>query len=123
MDLYMCHGLTLGLKLFAPDGVAHLEQLLEDLSWVRCDHAVSKPFLNLSVGLDSCKVEIPPTARELFRADDFCGMEVDDDFYLTDGSSTFHCSSPNRRGRYFSVAVFFSQVAPLAAKFLGLWVA
>ncbi|MGZ9212953.1 MAG: hypothetical protein ACXW6K_14645 [Candidatus Binatia bacterium] len=112
MDLYMCHGLTLGVKLLGPDGVAHLEQLLEDLSWVRCDHAVSQPLLNLSVGLDSCKVEIPPTARELFRADDFCGMEIDEDFYLTDGSSTFHSRARTGEGDIF-LSPSFSHKAPL----------
>jgi len=112
MDLYMCHGLTLGVKLLGPDGVAHLEPLLADLSWVRCDHAVSQPLLNLSVGLDSCKVEIPPTARELFRADDFSGMEVDDDFYLTDGSSSFHCRARTGAGDIF-LSPSFSHKSPL----------
>jgi hypothetical protein len=92
--------------------VAHLEQLLEDLSWVRCYHAASKPFLNLRVGLESCKVEIPPTARELFRADGFYGMEVGEDFYLTDGSSTFHSRASTGEGDIF-LSPSFSHKSPL----------
>ena len=90
MALYVSHGLTLGIELLGREIASHLDQLLQDLAWVRCDAAISKPSLSLRVGLDSCEIKIPQTARELFRADGFSGLELEEDFYLTDGSSTFH---------------------------------
>jgi len=90
MALYTSHGLTLKVKSCGLKTEAHLHQLLQDLSWVRNDAVGTNPSLCLKVGFDGRKVEIPTTARELFRADGFCGVEIGEDFYLTDGSSTFH---------------------------------
>lgn len=117
MDLYGCHGLTLSLEVLGPDGTALLEHLLHDLSWVRFDHGASKPLLTLRVSLDSCNLEIPSAPRPLFRADGFCGMEDGEDFYLTDGSSTFHSRAGTGDGDIFLSPSFTHKPALLQRNF------
>jgi hypothetical protein len=107
--LYLSHGLTLKVNTSNSETASYLDQLLRDLSWARTDRATTNPSICLSVGLDGCNVKIPTTARELFRADGFCGFEIGDDFYLSDGSTTFHQHPLPAQGDVFLSPSFFAK--------------
>jgi hypothetical protein len=87
--LYALEQLVLELDLEEPRR-EDLDRLLEELSWVRTSQPTYKSALYLSVSSNNREFRIPRNCREVLRADDFLGFEVDDDFYLTDRSSVFH---------------------------------
>ena len=101
MGLFLSHGLTLDVSPLGCKAGACVDKLLQDLSWVRSDEDVSEPALTLRLSHKNSGVEIPATARELFRADGFCGMEAGADFYLTDGSCSFRNSGATGDGDVF----------------------
>lgn len=84
-----------------------LDGLLQELSWVRTRSSVYKPTLHLSVSPNYRGFIIPRNCREVLRANDFLGLEVGDDFYLTDGSSLFHLRLAKGEG-YARLAPSFS---------------
>src|SRR5262249_40020268 len=91
LAVYFLHGLCLEVCHEVPDSEAVLDRLLLDLSCVPSGPSSSKPDLRLSVYLQSDGIgHLVPTARELFRADGFRGLEHGDDFYVTDGTSLLH---------------------------------
>lgn len=116
MVRYMSHGLTLELSVRAPEVEARLESLLRDLAWVRCAPATGDPSIGFTVYLGGRKVEISPSARELFCVDGFFAVEDGEDFYLTDGSSTFHHSG-TRAGEAFLAPSFFQKATLLQRNF------
>jgi hypothetical protein len=81
-----------------------LDHLLEELSWVRMPSSIYKPTLHLSVSPNYRGFRIPRNCREVLRTDDFLGLEVGDDFYLTDASSLFHLRPGKGEG--------YAQLAP-----------
>jgi hypothetical protein len=85
---YALNDVVLELDSHGPrDGIG---RLLEELSWAAISNSGCKPSLYLSVQSNSGRFSIPPTCREALRTDEFCGFELDDNFFLTDGSSVFH---------------------------------
>jgi hypothetical protein len=85
---YALNDVVLELDSHGPrDGIG---RLLEELSWAVISNSGCKPSLYLSVQSNSGRFSIPPTCREALRTDEFCGFELDDNFFLTDGSSVFH---------------------------------
>jgi hypothetical protein len=93
MALYTFHELSLEVEQEGQETQKDLAHLLQEVLWVRTETLVEKPSLCLSVCLNGNGSRVPPMAREVFRAgdfrglDDFCGLQLGDDFYLTDGSS------------------------------------
>ena len=77
---------------FHSEGPGHgeIDRLLEELSWAAIRNSSYKPALYLSVRSNSGRFRIPQICREVLRTDDFLGFELDDNFFLTDGSSVFH---------------------------------
>jgi hypothetical protein len=73
--------------------------------------------LYLSVGANSDRFKIPQNCREILRTDEFCGFELDDNFFLTDGSSVFHLR-PHAGEAYARIArSFFSKSKLVQANF------
>jgi hypothetical protein len=87
----------------------NLDRLLHELSWVRTRCSASKPGLYLSITPNSREYRIPPDSREVLRADGFCGFELGDDFYLTDGSSLFHLRPTEGEGYARLAPSFFAK--------------
>ena len=98
MALYRSHGLTLRVNSLDENIALSIDHLLQDLSWVRNDTFDAEPSLCLNVGLEDQRVQAPATARELFRADGYVGLEVGEDFYFTDGSSIFRHQAATAEG-------------------------
>jgi hypothetical protein len=94
-------------------GRADLDHVLQELSWVRARGSVNKPNLYLSVSSNNPEFKIPQNCREILRADGFLGLELGDDFYLTDGSSLFHLRLAKGEG-YARLASSFSAKPSLA---------
>jgi hypothetical protein len=85
---YALNNVVLEFNSHGPrDGIG---RLLEELSWAVIPNSGPKPSLYLSVGANSDHFKIPQNCRETLRTDEFCGFELDDNFFLTDGSSVFH---------------------------------
>lgn len=72
-----------------------LDRLFTGLGWVKRQGSVDKPILYLSASLNDNEFTIPQNCRLALRTDAFCGYEIGDEFYLTDGSSLLHIQ-PNR---------------------------
>ena len=99
-----------------------LGRLLQELSWVSDRGVLAyKPTLYLSVSPNNGGFRIPQNCREVLRTDDFLGFEVDDDFYLTDGSSVFHLRPHQRGGIRATRPVIFCQAQVGARKLLVFW--
>lgn len=90
-----------------------IDRLLEELSWAAIPNSGAKPSLYLSVGSNSDRFKIPQNCREILRTDEFCGFELDDNFFLTDGSSVFHLR-PHAGEAYARIAPSFFCKPPLA---------
>lgn len=110
--LYALDQLVLKLDLEEP-GREDLDRLLQELSWVRTSRSTYKPTLYLSVRSNSREFVIPRNCREVLRADDFLGFEVNDDFYLTDRSSVFYLRPIKGQGYARLTPSFFAK-PPLA---------
>lgn len=94
-----------------------LDQLLQELSWVRTQSSVCKPTLHLSVRPNNRGFRIPRTCREVLRTDNFLGLEGGNDFYLTDGSSLFHLRPVEGEGYARLGPSFFSKPKLVQANF------
>jgi hypothetical protein len=94
-----------------------LDCLLQELSWVRTQASTCKPALYLSVSRRKGGFRIPQDTREVLRADGFSGLEVGDDFYLTDGSSLFHLRPARGEGYARLAASFFDKSILAQANF------
>lgn len=103
---YTWHGLTLAVQDGATPLAASLEPLLSDLSWVRTAPGAGQPALSLMVHPDAQPPRIPPTAREVWRAEGFRGLAHGDAFYLTDGASLVHLQGGEGRGEMWLAASF-----------------
>jgi hypothetical protein len=112
-SLYTLGSLVLELHSEEPTR-EDLHRLLYELSWVRTRGSTSKPGLYLSITPNSRECRIPQNCREVLRADCFCGFELGDEFYLTDGSSIFHLRPLNGEGHAHLAASFF--VKPILAQ-------
>ena len=109
--LYALNDVVLECNSEGPwDGI---DRLLEELSWAAIPDSGSKPSLYLSVGANSDRVKIPQNCRETLRTDEFCGFELDDNFFLTDGSSVFHLR-PHAGEAYARIAPSFLSKPKLA---------
>lgn len=113
---YTLADLVLELRGEAP-GREGLDQLLGALAWVKTDHPTGRPTLTLSVGRRNSALKIPPGGREAFHADGVSGLEIGDDFYLTDGASVFHLRPPRGEGRARMAPSFFEKPAFAQAHF------
>jgi hypothetical protein len=94
-----------------------LDGLLLELSWVRMRTCAYKPNLYLSVSSNNDEFTIPKKCREVLRADAFCGYELGNEFYLTDGSSLFHLSPAKGEGHAHLAASFFTKPIVAQANF------
>jgi hypothetical protein len=56
---------------------------------------------------NSGRFRIPKNCREALQTDDFLGFELDDNFFLTDGSSVFHLSPVKGKGYARLTSSFF----------------
>ena len=118
MALYRSHGLTLKLRaLDCETTEASIGHLLQDLSWVREEADDAEPSICLKVSHIGRKMEVPASARELFHADGFRGFEADDDFYLSDGSTTFHHHTLTAEGEVALSPSFFAKPFSLQRNF------
>jgi hypothetical protein len=94
-----------------------LDRLLHELSWVKTRGSPSKPRLYLWIAPNSRECKIPQNCREVLRADAFCGYELGDEFYLTDGSSVFHLQPAKGEGHAHLAASFFTKPTVARANF------
>ena len=117
MSLYVFHDLILQVEQEERDSREDLNCLLEELSWVRIPAPPRKPHLRLSVSLHHNGLSIPPTAREVFRADGFCVQESCDALYLTDGSSLLRLQPVQGLGMALIAPSFFAKPPLLQSNF------
>jgi hypothetical protein len=117
MTLYTLYDLCLEVSQEVSDPAAILDQLLLDLSCVHTQAAVRDPDLRLSVYRHTTRRCLPPMAREIFRAEGFCGLEHGDDFYLTDGASLLHLRLRHGQGEAHLVPTFWRKPLPLQRTF------
>jgi hypothetical protein len=117
MVWYALHDLTLEVQTQGQGLEADLAQLLQDLSWVRMPATVGQPSLRLCVHWRSQRCSVPPMAREVLRADGFCGLECGDDFYVTDGSSLLHLQAMMGQGAAYLAPAFFHKPMLLQRNF------
>ena len=98
MTAYIFHDLTLDVEQESAEIPTGLTELLQHLSFVRTSAPLTEPSLRVSARVNAAYGgEVPRTARRMFGAADFCGVEGGfsgfdggDDFYLTDERSSFH---------------------------------
>ena len=109
--LYALNDVVLEFNSEEPAG--EIDRLLGELSWAAISNSSCKPSLYLSVQSNSGRFSIPPTCREALRTDEFCGFELDDNFFLTDGSSVFHLR-PHAGEACALIAPSFSDKRPMA---------
>jgi hypothetical protein len=95
----------------------NLDHLLQELSWVRMPSSIYKPTLHLSVSPNYRGFRIPRNCREVLRTDDFLGLELADDFYLTDGSSVFQLRPAEGKGYARLAPSFFAKPKLVEANF------
>jgi hypothetical protein len=115
-SLYTLGSLVLELHSEEPR-CGDLDRLLHELSWVRTRGSTSKPRLYLSITPNSRECRIPQNCREVLRADAFCGYELGDEFYLTDGSSVFHLRPARGEGYARLATSFFAKPILAQANF------
>lgn len=115
--LYTWHELILAVQHDRPQMTVELAQLLHDLSWVRTEAAGCHPALRLTVHLDDHRRQVPPTAREVFRAEGFWGLECGDEFYLTDGASLLYLQVERGRGEAWLAPAFAAKPMSLRRTF------
>ena len=84
---------------------------------MRTRHSTSNPGLYLSITSNRREYRIPLNCREVLRADGFCGFELSDDFYLTDGSSVFHLRPARGEGYACLATSFFAKPILAQANF------
>jgi len=80
MPLYELHGTAVEIQ----SGGQGLERLLADLSFEPC---CENTAADLRVSISSGPIDIPPSAREVFREGPLTGWQAEDVHYLSDGSS------------------------------------
>src|SRR5437867_1444728 len=109
MALYTFQELSLELTHVGQACGEDVERLLQELSWVRTAPAGQPPTLGLAVHRDTGARCVPSRARRVFRAEGFCGLELGDDFYLTDGASILHLQPRQGQGRAQLAPTFCAQ--------------
>jgi hypothetical protein len=117
MALYRFHEMVLEVMREPEDIGEDLTQLLQELSWVRVCASGRKPCLYLSVSMQNKNVQAPRTAREVFSADGFSGIEDGGDFYLTDGASLLHLQTSRGRADAHLSPLFLEKPATLRHNF------
>jgi hypothetical protein len=94
-----------------------LDRLITEVSWVKGQDSFKEPNLYLSVSLSNDEFKIPKHCRLAFRTDAFCGYEIGDEFYLTDGSSLLHIGPGRGEGHAQLAASFFAKPKLTQANF------
>lgn len=89
-----------------------LDGLLLELSWRRLPNSICKPALHLYVTSTNRGFSLPQNGREVFRTDGFVGVEMSDEFFLTDGSSLLHLL-PEKGEGYAHLAPSFARMPKL----------
>jgi hypothetical protein len=105
--------LCLEVRQEVPETTAVLDQLLQDLFCVRTQAGARPPDLRLMVHQPAQGCCHPPLARAVFRAEEFCGLEQDDEFYLTAGASLLHLQARHGQGAVYLVPAFWHTPLPL----------
>jgi hypothetical protein len=109
--LYALNDVVLEFNSEGPRG--EIDRLLGELSWAAIPNSGCEPSLHLTVRSNSGRFRIPSICREALRTDEFSGLELDDNFFLTDGSSVFHLR-PHAGEAYARIAPSFSFKPPMA---------
>lgn len=107
MAFYTLHDLGLEVHQEVTDTAAGLDQLLQDLSCVRTQAVGRAPDLRLTVRRQGPAPGVPPRARQVFQAEGFWGLEHDDAFYLTDGTSLLHLQAQQGHGEAHLSSAFW----------------
>jgi len=115
--LYTWQALTLAVQYDQPHTAAELGPLLHDLSWVRTEAGGHPPELCLTVRLDDHRRRVPPTARQVFQAEGYQGLECGDEFYLTDGASLLHLQVGQGRAEAWLAPAFAAKPTILQRTF------
>jgi hypothetical protein len=108
-EFYCFHDLGLEVRSESPGFREHLCRLLQSLSWVRASPFEKRRALRLCVSTNPDGVALPSAGHVCFRADEFFGVESGDEFYLSDGSSSFHLQPAKGRGDASLAPSFFSK--------------
>jgi hypothetical protein len=103
---YSCHGLTLEVVRDGPGEECVLARYLQGLWWVRTADEGAEPRLRLTISLQDGSLRVPRGAQPAGDLDGHRAFAVEDEFYLTDGSSLLHIQ-PGRRQLYAQLAPSF----------------
>jgi hypothetical protein len=114
---YTWQALTLAVQHDRPQMAAELEPLLYDLSWVRTEAGAHAPTLCLTVRQDDHRCRLPPTAREVFRAEGVRGLACGDDDYLTIEASLLRLKMQQGRGEAWLAPTFAAMPISLRRTF------
>jgi hypothetical protein len=114
---YTWQELTLAVQHDCPQTAMKLGLLLHDLSWVRTKAGGHHPTLCLMVHQHDQRHRVPPKAVEVFRAEEFRGLESGDDCYLTDGASLLHLQMGQGRGEAWLTPSFAAKPMSLRRTF------
>ena len=117
MILYTFHDLILEVRQEGEEIGEGLTQLLPELSLVRTHASGRKASLCLCVRPSRHELRVPLSARVVFQAEGFSGLEEGDDFYLTDGSSLFHLQAARGWGDAQLAPSFFTKPVVLQRNF------
>jgi hypothetical protein len=98
MACYTFQELTLEVTHAEPAYAHDVAQLLQELSWVGGTPTGQSPTLRFAVHQHTRALGVPAQARCVFRAEGFCGAELEDAFYLTDGASLLHLQPMQGQG-------------------------
>ena len=109
MDWYTFQELTLNLTHAGQACGEDVARLLQELSWVRTVPTGQRPTLRLAVRRHTGALCVPSRARLVFRAEGFCGVELEDEFYLTDGASLLHLQAMQGQGTAQLAPTFCAQ--------------
>jgi hypothetical protein len=117
MALYTLYNLLLEVQHEAPATGAAVDVLLQTLSCVRIHALRQTPSLRLLVRRRDQAVCLPPAARAVFQAEGFCGLEQEEEFYLTDGASLLHLRAREGQGEAQLAPAFFHKPGRLQSTF------
>src|SRR5215472_14389371 len=108
-ETYTFNGLRLLVERQACEGDLGLDRVLDGLLWVKADTVRVLPCLRLCIGLTDDESKVPSAARQAFALEGFCGLELENVLYLTDGRSALRLRQESREAFVFVFPSFFEK--------------
>jgi hypothetical protein len=105
MGCYRFHDLLLDVQPADLEARADLARLWSELSWDAAAVMRDRHAERLVLRLHERAFVVPPSARQLFTTDSFCGFDQDGQLYVSDGESVLHLQG-RRADAYLSPSFF-----------------